>query len=267
MAQAILGGLLREGTQPTLLSVIEPFAPTRLQLSDMQQGIHIFSNIDAAGALAALQKTDLVVWAVKPQILRAVALECIQKNAFKNGVLHFSVAAGIPSTALATWLENDNIVRAMPNTPALIGQGITGLFARSTVQVEQKQWVSQLCANMGEMLWMINENQLDAVTAVSGSGPAYVFYFLAAMQQAGVELGLSAEQSKQLAIQTFAGATELARQSNDDLASLQEKVTSKGGTTHAALESMKKSDIGQQFISAMHSAQQRAVAMGQEFVD
>jgi len=157
------------------------------------------------------------------------------------------------------------VVRAMPNTPALIGQGIAGLYARAAVTVDEKSQVEAVLAPTGRTLWVAREEDLDAVTALSGSGPAYVFYFVEAMVQAAQEMGLSAEQGKQLALATFAGATSLAVASTDSPEVLRERVTSKGGTTHAALTSLEASGVKAAFIKALHAARQRARELGDEF--
>ena len=185
--------------------------------------------------------------------------------AFTATALHLSVAAGIRSDSIAQWLGTQHVVRAMPNTPALVGRGISGLFARAAVTEQDKALVQSVIATTGEYLWVDAEAQLDAVTALSGSGPAYVFYFLEAMMQAGACMGLSPEQSRQLAISTFAGATELARQSNEPVEILRERVTSKGGTTYAALCSMEQSAVKANFVQAMQAACERARELGDEF--
>jgi pyrroline-5-carboxylate reductase len=153
----------------------------------------------------------------------------------------------------------------MPNTPALIGRGITALFARATVTAAERSRVDAVVATTGDLLWLAAEEQLDAVTALSGSGPAYMFYFMEAMRAAGVEMGLPAEQAYQLAVATFIGAGELARASSEPPEVLRRRVTSPGGTTHAAISLMAQTDVGGQFRRAMHAARSRATEMGQEF--
>ena len=153
----------------------------------------------------------------------------------------------------------------MPNTPALVGKGMTALYARPAVSAGDRQRVEQVIATTGEHLWVDEERHLDAVTALSGSGPAYVFYFLEAMTQAGSEMGLSADQARRLAIGTFAGASELARASADPLQVLRERVTSKGGTTYAALTSLEQDQVKAAFVKALHAASRRAEELGDEF--
>jgi pyrroline-5-carboxylate reductase len=179
--------------------------------------------------------------------------------------LQLSVAAGIRSDSMAAWLGIERIVRSMPNTPALVGKGMTALFARPAVGAGDRKRVEDVIATTGEHLWVEREEQLDAVTALSGSGPAYVFYFLEAMEQAGAQLGLSREQARRLAVATFAGAAELAHASEEPLALLRERVTSKGGTTCAALTSMEADGVKASFVKALHAAATRATQLGDEF--
>ena len=153
----------------------------------------------------------------------------------------------------------------MPNTPALIGLGITALLARPAVTAVDRLIVEAVVQTTGEHLWLAQEEQLDAVTALSGSGPAYVFYFMEAMVEAGVEMGLDAAQARQLALATFVGASALAQASGEPLATLRERVTSKGGTTYAALSAMQASGLKPQFKAAMQAARQRASELGAEF--
>jgi pyrroline-5-carboxylate reductase len=202
------------------------------------------------------------VLAVKPQQMREVVATLLP---YLKNQLVISIAAGIRAEDLSRWLNGHKmIVRAMPNTPALIGKGITGLVALSGVTEEQKQIANAIMQAVGETVWLEHEEQINAVTAVSGSGPAYVFYFLEAMQAAAIELGLSAEQGKQLALATFAGATELAAQSDQTLAQLRENVTSKGGTTYAALTSMQNNQVALSIVQALHAASQRGEELGVE---
>jgi pyrroline-5-carboxylate reductase len=153
----------------------------------------------------------------------------------------------------------------MPNTPALIGKGITALYAREAVTADDREWAGQVIGTTGEFLWLPREDLLDAVTAISGSGPAYMFYFMEAMTAAGVEMGLERRQAYELAVATFIGAGELARSSSEEPEVLRQRVTSKGGTTFAAITSMETSGIKAHFIAAMHAARQRAQQLGDEF--
>ncbi len=256
MASAIIGGLLQQGTPAARIQIVEPWAEQRAKLQAQ------FGIAAEAAPGAALASAALVVWAVKPQTFREAAL---QAGPHTGQALHLSVAAGIRSDSMAAWLATERIVRAMPNTPALVGQGMTALFARPAVTAAERQAVERVIRTTGEHLWLAQEAQLDAVTALSGSGPAYVFYFIEAMVQAGTEMGLSREQAHQLAVQTFVGASALAKASSEPPETLRERVTSKGGTTYAALTALEQAGVKQQFMRAMHAARQRAAELGDEF--
>ncbi|MCM2253719.1 MAG: pyrroline-5-carboxylate reductase [Ramlibacter sp.] len=256
MAGAIIGGLIRQGLPAAQIEVVEPFAPARAKLGE-QFGV---AAQERAGPVLA--RAGLVVWAVKPQTFREAAA---QVGAHTRSALHLSVAAGIRSDSIARWLGSERIVRAMPNTPALIGKGIAALYARAGVSAQDKARVEDVMATTGESLWVQDEAQLDAVTALSGSGPAYVFFFLEAMTQAGAEMGLPREQAYRLAVATFGGAAELARASEEPPQVLRERVTSKGGTTYAAISSMEQDRVQALFAKALHAARQRARELGDEF--
>lgn len=256
MASAIISGLIKQGLPAELIDVVEPFAEARDKLNT-SFGI---SAHPAAGAF--LLDAALVIWAVKPQTFKEAASAVVPHLL---GHLHLSVAAGIRTDSISVWLGSERIVRAMPNTPALIGQGITGLFARTGVTANDKAFVEQVVATTGESIWMEAEDQLDVVTALSGSGPAYVFYFMEAMTTAGAEMGLSREQALKLAIATFSGASALAKASDESPQVLRQRVTSKGGTTFAAISSMEDNDVRALFIDAMYAARERAKELGDEF--
>jgi pyrroline-5-carboxylate reductase len=256
MASAIISGLLGQGFTASQIEVVEPFDEARDKL---KTGFGINAHAQPG---AFLSHARLVVWAVKPQTFKEAAR---QTQSFAPNALHLSVAAGIPSNSIARWLGTERVVRAMPNTPALIGKGITGLFARPAVSAADRQLVEQVIATTGEWLWLNAEAQLDAVTAISGSGPAYMFYFMEAMTQAGTEMGLDATQAYKLAVATFIGAGELARISDEPAEVLRQRVTSKGGTTYAAITAMEHSDIKGLFGKALHAAGSRARALGEEF--
>ena len=204
MASALIGGLIKSGTPLSRILVVEPYG-------DAQAALKTNFNLPALDRPdSALEAASLVVWAVKPQVFKEVA---IQTRFHTKQALHLSVAAGIGSDSISQWLGVSRVVRAMPNTPALIGRGITGLFARDGVQDADRLAVEQVISPTGQLLWVAQEAHIDAVTALSGSGPAYVFYFLEAMAQAGADMGLPRDQALQLAIATFSGAAELAKQS------------------------------------------------------
>jgi pyrroline-5-carboxylate reductase len=256
MAGAIIGGLRQQGLRAASISVVEPFADARTRLKQQ-------FDVDAIEhASPALAGAGLVVWAVKPQTFKEAAA---QAKPHVAGALHLSVAAGIRSDSIAAWLATERIVRAMPNTPALVGKGMTALYARPGVSADDRTQAESVIATTGEHLWVHQERHLDAVTALSGSGPAYVFYFLEAMVQAGSEMGLSPEQARHLAVATFAGASELARASGEPLQLLRDRVTSKGGTTHAALVSLEGDKVKDAFVRALHAACRRAEELGDEF--
>ena len=186
MASAIIGGLIKQGTPASRILVVEPFEEARQRLQ-AQFGVRVLAAADAA-----LTEAGLVIWAVKPQTFKEAAQ---QTRDFCNNALHLSVAAGIRSDSIAEWLDTERVVRAMPNTPALVGLGQTGLFARPSVTLKDKQWIEQVVATTGQHLWVDDETLLDAVTAISGSGPAYVFFFIEAMVDAGVKMGLTEAQA------------------------------------------------------------------------
>jgi pyrroline-5-carboxylate reductase len=253
MAQALISGWLKQGVPASELHVVEPLAATRAQLQAL--GVHVHERADAG-----LGASQLVIWAVKPQVFKEVAQPLAR---LFPRALHLSVAAGVRSDSIARWLNTERVVRAMPNTPALVGLGQTGLFARESVTADERQQVQALMQAIGQSIWVTSEDQLDVVTAMSGSGPAYVFYFIEAMVQAGVEMGLEPQQAHQLAVGTFVGASELARSSSESPAVLRERVTSKGGTTYAAISRMQADDIGGLIGLALAAARQRSVELGQ----
>jgi pyrroline-5-carboxylate reductase len=256
MASAIIGGLLKSGTPAQHILVVEPSPEQRAKLA---QDFSITALPQAGAELAAAQ---LVVWAVKPQLFKQAAAPCAAHTA---NALHLSVAAGIGSGSIAAWLGSERVVRAMPNTPALVGQGMTGLFARAGVSAQERALVERVLAPTGELVWLTQEEQLDAVTALSGSGPAYVFYFIEAMVRAGQDMGLSEAQAAQLAKATFSGASALAKSSSEAPQVLRERVTSKGGTTYAAITSLQQAQVAEAFARAMHAARARAAELGREF--
>jgi len=256
MASAIIGGLIRQGMAPERIMVVEPQADAAARL---QQG---FGVQVMTAASAALEAAGLVVWAVKPQVLREAATPVAPHT---RDALHLSVAAGIRTSSLCPWLDSGRVVRSMPNTPALVGQGITALFACPAVTAQDKTLIEQVITPTGAFLWVDEERQLDAVTALSGSGPAYVFYFLEAMTEAGCGMGLSRDQAYRLAVATFSGASSLAAASSEAPEVLRQRVTSKGGTTYAALCVLEDTGVKASFIRAMQAAETRARELGDEF--
>ena len=256
MASAIIGGLIRQGMKPEQFFVVEPYPDTAAKL------LQDFGITALTAAGPALAQADLVVWAVKPQVFSEAAAPVMPHT---RGALHLSVAAGIRTDSICRWLGTQRVVRCMPNTPALVGQGITGLFACPSVTPADKAAVEQIIRTTGQSVWVDQESHLDAVTALSGSGPAYVFYFLEAMTEAGVGMGLTAAQAYQLAVATFSGASALAAASSETPEVLRQRVTSKGGTTYAALTSMDSAGLKASFVVAMQAAQKRAGELGDEF--
>ena len=255
MAGAIFGGLLRGGWPAASVTVVEPWAEQRERIAAAHLGVRLLAAADASLAAA-----EIVVWAVKPQAFAEAVAPCAAHIA---GALQLSVMAGIRSQSIVAATGSERVVRTMPNTPALIGQGIAALFARPAISEDDRAAVAHVLAPTGELLWVAREDDLDAVTALSGSGPAYVFYFIEAMVEAGTQMGLGAEQARRLAQQTFIGAAALAQQSSDPVALLRERVTSKGGTTFAALESMRADKVQDAIIRALHAARDRARELGQ----
>ena len=254
MAGAIIGGLISQGHPAGRIVVVEPFAESRERLA--AQGVQALAE-----AGDALRQADLV-WAVKPQMLHEAAQPVLP---YVGGALHLSIAAGIGLGTLARWLGTERVVRAMPNTPALVGQGMTGLYTPAATPDADRELAESALRSTGQLLWVDDEALIDSVTAVSGSGPAYVFFFIEALEQAGVEMGLTAEQAHQLAVGTFTGASALAAASNDTPAVLRQRVTSKGGTTFAAISSMEADRVKDSIVRALHAARLRAQELEQEF--
>jgi pyrroline-5-carboxylate reductase len=256
MASALIGGLLRQGWPAAHIRVadIDPAARARLGSE--------FGIATAAGPHEAVRDAECVVLAVKPQHLREVALGLSTLAADK---LVLSIAAGIRARDIARWLGgHGRVVRAMPNTPALVLKGITGLFAEKSVGAADRQHAQSVMSVAGPTLWVDAEEQMDAVTAVSGSGPAYVFYFLEALERAALELGFDKIAARRLAGETFAGAIQLASESSEDFATLRARVTSKGGTTERALSTLDALGVLPAIVRAVHAAAERSREMGDE---
>jgi pyrroline-5-carboxylate reductase len=253
MASAILGGLRRAGVPGPRLCVVEP-------LAEQRQRLHAAFGVEVLAAPdARIAGCGAVVWAVKPQSFPEAAAALGGSAA---AALHLSIMAGVRCATLAAATGAHRIVRAMPNTPALIGRGIAGAYAVEAVEAVGRQQAAALLAATGSLVWVEREADLDAVTALSGSGPAYTFYFLEAMVQAGTEMGLPPAVARQLAQETFAGAAALAMQSDESPQVLRERVTSKGGTTHAAITTLDAGGVREAFVRALHAARDRAEALG-----
>ncbi len=263
MGRALISGLLANGFEPNQISVVEANAITALKLYED-------FGVQGIGALEQIafdfSKNNVVVMAIKPQDFNVVAkgLASKLKHASAPGPLILSIAAGIRLKDMSRWLDHTRCVRAMPNTPALIGKGITGLFADAAVNQSDRALAETICNAVGQAVWVAEEKLMDAVTAVSGSGPAYVFAFLEAMQSAGEKLGLDAQTARKLAYATLEGATQLAHNSEEHAGILRERVTSKGGTTAAALDVMKQQGWHEILEKAIDAASQRGKTMGDE---
>lgn len=255
MARSLVGGLLARGSAPASIHVAEPHAPLREALArDFSVDVHA-GNDDAAKAGAVW------VFATKPQVLRSVA-EALAPIAQQARPLVISIAAGITSTQLERWLGgNLAVVRAMPNTPALLGAGATGLFANTRVTPEQHALADRLMATTGLTAWIDDEVHMDAVTGLSGSGPAYVFLLAEAMQAAGEAQGLDAETSRTLALQTLLGAARMLAESGEPAAVLRQRVTSPGGTTQAALDAFEAGGFRELVASAIAAATRRGAEL------
>lgn len=258
MASALIAGLAGQLTAGANIHVVDPNPE---QLGRLADGFGVSTALTVGDVVG---QSDVIVLAVKPQQMREVAAALLPMLAGARPLV-MSIAAGIRGVDLSRWLGGYGaIVRTMPNTPALIGQGITGMVAMAGVSAQQKAVADDIMKAVGATVWLDDETLIDPVTAVSGSGPAYVFYFIEAMQQAAEELGLSAEQGKQLALATFVGAAQLAARSPEEVSVLRERVTSKGGTTYAALTSMERSGVKQAIVDAVKAASQRGRELGEQ---
>lgn len=257
MACALISGLLQQGYQAKQLHVVEINAESREKIK------HTFGVSALADLTSGVINSDVILLSVKPQQL----FELTQKLApLLDEQLIISIAAGIRALDIMRWLGGyQRVVRAMPNTPSLVRCGVTGLYAAPTVDEQDRNCAESILAAVGSTLWVNEEQLLHAVTAISGSGPAYVFYFIESMQQAGIELGLTAAQARQLSLQTFVGASKLAIVSDEDAATLRARVTSKGGTTERAIQAMEKNHIKCKIIAAIHAASERSHEMSDEF--
>lgn len=263
MGRALIGGLLASGLSTKQMTVVEPFTATAEKLK-ADFSLAIVNSIDQLQFDSKLE--HVVVMAVKPQDFKQVTLSLAPhlKTIAENRLLIISIAAGIRLSSMTDWLGHSRCVRAMPNTPALIGMGITGLCANTGVDMQARAKATALCNAVGQSVWVPGENLIDAVTAVSGSGPAYVFAFLEALQSGGEKLGLDPASARALAYATLQGAAQLAVNSTESAGSLREKVTSKGGTTAAALTVLKEEDWQGILEAALAAAAKRGKAMGDE---
>jgi pyrroline-5-carboxylate reductase len=263
MASALIGGLIQQGAQASHISVADPFEPTR---QNLEKNFKIATTANIQGLAEKIKDADVLVLAVKPQQFKEAAAELLSVfNQSPKKPLCLSVAAGIRTQDMARWLNHTRLIRAMPNTPALIGQGMTGLFASNEATQEDRNNAESICSAVGKITWVNNEKQIDDITAVSGSGPAYVFAFIEALEKAAIAQGLSSDQARLLATQTVLGAATLASQSSESPGTLRERVTSKGGTTYAALQVLEKLNWSSIIEEAVAAASARGAEMGEEF--
>ena len=259
MATALIGAMRARGAAAADFRVVEPIAEARARLAARHPGIALFAECvpEAVGG------TTLVVLAVKPQQMRDAARALAPYLGGTPAPVVLSIAAGIRVADLARWLGgHGRLVRAMPNTPALVGKGISGVFAVPTVDAAGRALAAGVLEAAGELVWVDDEAMLDAVTGVSGSGPAYVFYFLEALEHAARELGFTPADARRLAYATFAGAVALAEASPDEPAVLRAQVTSKGGTTERAILSMEAGAVKAKIVAAVKAASLRAGELG-----
>lgn len=259
MANALIGGLRKQGYSAAGIQVVEPVAELRDKLTDTY-GVRCVDQVDAAAL-----NCEVLVLAVKPQVMKSALAPISGKL---NDQLIISIAAGLRMDVLARWLGSAaapyrKIVRTMPNTPALVGAGITGLCADASVDNESRDTAEKIISAVGGSLWVSDEAKMDAVTAISGSGPGYVFYFIEALEKAATDLGFDAATARLLAVETFVGSAKLAASTDDPVSLLRERVTSKGGTTAAALDSFAADGVAQAIIKGALAAEAR----GKELCD
>lgn len=257
MAQALIGGLIARGLPATRITVSDPVEKVRLLLAEKEVNV-------TDDNIAAIKHADIVVFAVKPQVLADV-LKPLQ--GLLDGKLVISIVAGAEIATLSSLLGTDRIVRVMPNTPALVQTGAHGLFANADMSTADRELASQVLASTGLTIWVNSETQIDAVTAVSGSGPAYFFYMMESMIRAGVNLGLDEKVATALTLQTALGAAQMAITSANTPAELRKNVTSPNGTTQAALEVFDQAQISQNIQAALAAAAKRSQELAQELSD
>lgn len=258
MASSIVGGLLDSGHPPQRISAADPFPPSLQRLQELGP-VNVFDDNAAAVAGA-----DIIVLAVKPQVM-AEATDSIAAAVKSNGALVVSIAAGVTIASMQARLgAQAAIVRCMPNTPALLGCGASGLYANAQTRPEQREFAQRVLSAAGITCWVDTEQELDAITALSGSGPAYFFLFMEAMVEAGVKLGLDGETARQLTLQTGLGAARMALENDVGLAELRRRVTSPGGTTERAVASFEADGLRATVERAMRAAQHRAEEMARE---
>lgn len=255
MGKALIEGCLRQGCRPDHLLIIEPDEAKRQSFS--ARGLSVMA--EPSGDLEA---TDLLILCVKPQQMAETIVTIVP---YLDAEVVISIAAGVTIQTLKQWLKTPlAVVRAMPNTPAMIGFGMTGLYTASTLTPHWHTVISELFEGIGKSLWLTSEEEIDAITAISGSGPAYFFYIMEAMIAGAKQLGFSERTAQMLVKQTALGAAELANQSGVSCGALRENVTSKGGTTAAALETLNRLTVDHAMIEAIMAAHQRSLEIAQQ---
>lgn len=254
MAQALIGGLIARGLPATRITVSDPVEKVRELLKEKKISV-TDNNLDA------IQNADVVVFAVKPQVLAQVLKPL--KGLFENKLV-ISIVAGAEIATISKLLDTENIVRVMPNTPALVQTGAHGLYAAATVCTTDREIASQILAATGLAIWVDSEDKIDAVTAVSGSGPAYFFYMMESMIRAGKNLGLDEKVATALTLQTALGAAQMAITSSNTPAELRKNVTSPNGTTQAALEVLDHAHVAQNIQAALAAAKKRSQELAKE---
>lgn len=259
MARSLIGGLIADGWDPAGISVSDPDTG---QLSSL--AAHFRVHTDTSNRAIAVE-SDVLVLAVKPQVLKEVA-EDLAASVQTARPLVISIAAGVRAPDLERWLGGQcALVRCMPNTPALVQSGATALFANDAVSAEQKDLAETVLRAVGLAIWVDNEDLMDAVTALSGSGPAYFFMVIEALQEAGINLGLQEKTARLLALQTAFGAAKMALESSDDVAVLRQRVTSPGGTTEKALAVLEDGGLRALFNDALNAARARSRELAEQF--
>jgi pyrroline-5-carboxylate reductase len=258
MASALIGGMISNGWRASTIRVAEPISEQHARIKAISTEIEVLLDNQAA-----IEGAEIVVLAVKPQVLREVCASL--RGQISEQQLVISIAAGIRSTDIGRWLGSEpSIVRCMPNTPSLVQSGATGLYANPRTSAEQRNLAETILRSVGTTLWVVEEQQIDAVTAVSGSGPAYFFLVIEAIEAAGIKLGLSEEQARLLSLETAFGAAKLALESEEDAATLRKRVTSPGGTTEAAISVLEANRLQDIFAEALTAAQNRATELADQ---
>jgi len=263
MASALISGLIQQGYSAGQINVVE-IDPERRNRIKETFGISVMSDLtDGISQFGKENELNVIVLAVKPQQIQTIAQHIA--GLLKHHLI-ISIAAGIRVIDIMCWLDGyPRVIRAMPNTPSFVRAGVTGLYATPVTSELDRRSAESILSAVGTVFWVDDEEMLHTVTAISGSGPAYVFYFIESMQQAGIKLGLTLEQSRQLSLQTFLGAIKLASENQEDVSVLREKVTSKGGTTQKAIQSMEDGNVKNSIVTAIEASYARSKEMSDEY--